>query len=575
MGAGHAKEGSGGYRIVRICPEGPVSECDMEIFFDYIVQIEDVKLQDASRKTYESFMQKVREGENKEVRLLVYSCRYDKLKEVHVKPRKWRGKGLLGMNISYEKANAMKEGIQIVRIEDGYLDIKNKITEKEDIIIGHGENILRNFDELCNFVEGNLFSYHGERKKAPLELSFYVYNKVRGDVRMVNLKVDPTWGRHGLLGCHLSEMNASLEEGRGEATLGGSHEMGRVMSSEMGRVMSSEVGRVMSSEMGRVMSSEMGQVMNREMNHEMNPKMNRELTQEATPYEKCIPPEHVSTAEWTKDLPGETIEWGAEPSVGSKHIRFGRNEANGEEAAGEDPGRPNYGRLNTHYFRDGRGAGALGSSMSSSMSRSLGSSLDRSLGNSPGGAQDHKGGGEKSYALSSTIEVEVEVEAGVAPGVKAEAYAEGKHVKQAMQPSQKKHTLHTPPISPTSPTSPTSQEWHPPQEQPPPDQRDTPAERYERYVKNIKTYSKEMLDVYRDMDENGRLLEELKLRTLRNFSLGGKLVGGECDYVAGEVSVPEEAFADWGMTEGDTNERSGTCEVEVDGKSQGGDGLLM
>ncbi|ANQ06972.1 Uncharacterized protein PCOAH_00015290 [Plasmodium coatneyi] len=498
MGAAHVKEGRGGYRIVRICPEGPMSECDVEIFFDYIVQIEDVKLQDASRKTYESFMQKVREGENKEVRLLVYSCRYDKLKEVHVKPRRWRGKGLLGMNISYEKANTMNEGIQIVRIEDGYLDVKNKVTEKEDIIIGHEENILRNCDELCNFVEANLSSYHRGRKQSPLELSFYVYNKRRGDVRKVKMQVDPTWARHGLLGCHVSEMNASLEEGRG--------------------------------------------------NHEMN----REVAQEVTPYERCNPQEHVTTAEWAKHLPGEPIEWGAEPSVGSNHIRFGSGEENGGEAQGEEPESPQYGRFNTHYFRDGSGAGR---------------SLERSLGNSPGGVQDHKVGGTKSYALSSTIEVEAEGNQDMgAKEVLSDASSgrekrKGKHVKQLMQPSQRKHTLHT---------SSTSQEWHPP-----PDERDTPAERYERYVQNMKTYSKEMIEVYKDMDENGKLLEELKLRMFRNFTSGGKLVGEECDYLDGEGSLPVEGLSEWALQGGDTSEGGGTCEVQMDGKSQaGGDGIL-
>ncbi|EUD64941.1 hypothetical protein C922_04673 [Plasmodium inui San Antonio 1] len=553
MGAGHAKEGSGGYRIVRICPEGPVSECDMEIFFDYIVQIEDVQLQDASRKTYESFMQKVREGENKEVRLIVYSCRHDKLKEVHVRPRRWSGKGLLGMNISYEKANAMEEGIQIVSIEDGHSDVRSKVTEKEDIIIGHEENILRNCDELRNFVEANLFSYHRERKKrSPLELPFYVYNRKSGDVRKVKMQVDLAWGNHGLIGCHLRsgghlcEMDDSIGEGwraEEDTTRGGSHVMGR----------------------------DMRRHMNRQMNREINRQINRELTQEAVPYDRPPPPEHVTTAEWTNDLSGKSIEWGADPSVRSSHIRFGRNETKREEAEGEEPVRPDYGRLNTHFFRDGSVAGALGTSMSSS----LGRTMDRSL--------DNSAGGEKSYALSSTIEVAVEGCAegnlhmgeewnlDMSPdGALSDISSGGKKPKgkHVMQPAQIKHTLNT---------SPTSHEWNlpPEQEQPPPDQRDSPADRYERYVRNMKTYSEEMLEVYKDMDENGRLLEELKLRTLRNSSMGEKLVSGECDYLAGEVSAPVVGFPGWTLPEGDKNERSGIGQVDMEAESHGGDGLLM
>eukprot|EP00366_Plasmodium_knowlesi_P004190 XP_002261688.1 hypothetical protein, conserved in Plasmodium species [Plasmodium knowlesi strain H] len=492
-----------------------MSECDVEIFFDYIVQIEDVKLQDASRRTYESFMQKVREGENKEVCLLVYSCRHDKLKEVHVRPRKWRGKGLLGMNISYEKANTMKEGIQIVRIEDGYLDVKNKVTEKEDIIIGHEENILRNCNELCNFVETNISGYNRERKKAPLELSFYVYNKKKENVRMVKMQVDPTWARHGLLGCHVGEMNTSVEEEGGKK--------------------------------GDVMKGD-------------NDKMKHEVMQEATPYGRCTPPER------TKHLADEQIEWNAELAMGSNNIELGRNQMNGEELEGEDRESTIYDRFNTHYFRGGSGAGAFRSS------------LGRSLGNCPGGAEEQKADGAKSYyTLSSTIEVEgcAEVNQDMhTEDIHSDASSgrekrNGNEVKEVMHHAQMKNILHTSSIS---------QEWNPPQEkeQLPPDEGDTPASRYEKYVQNIKTYSKEMIEVYKDMDENSKLLEELKLRTMKNFAMGEKLVGEEIDYLDEEVSVAVEGFSGWAHEEGDINEITETCEVEMDGNFKGErDGILM
>ncbi|KJP86198.1 hypothetical protein AK88_04169 [Plasmodium fragile] len=381
-----------------------MSECDVEIFFDYIIEIEEVKLQDASRKTYESFMQKVREGENKEVRLLVYNCRHDKLKEVHVRPRRWSGKGLLGMNISYEKANTMKEGIEIVSIEDGYSDVKNRIAQEEDVIIGHEENILRNCDELCKFVEATLSSDVKGEKTSPVEVPFYVYNRKRGDVRKVKMEVDLTWGRHGLVGCQVGEVDASLVEGRG------------------------------------------------------------------------TPAEHVNTAEWAKDLPGKPLERSLELSGGSHNsIRFSWSEANGEEAEGEDSGRPNYGRFNTDYSRDGSGAGEFATS------------LGRALEKSPPGAEYQKTVGAQSYALSSTMDVEDQGCAGGNQGMSAD------DVLSDVSSGGGKQSQ---------------------------DDGGTPEERYEKYVQGMKTYSKEILEVHKDMEENGRLLEELKIRTLKHFSMG-------------------------------------------------------
>ncbi|SBT32611.1 golgi re-assembly stacking protein 1 [Plasmodium ovale wallikeri] len=203
MGAGQAKEISGGYRIVRICEDGPVSMCDLEIFFDYIVQIDDVQLIDASRSTYDNFIEKVKQNEGKEVMLKVYNCRYNQVKDIKVTPRKWQGKGLLGININYESMNAMNEGIRILEICKDSPAFKSRLVEYDDYIIGHDNNILRNQGELVKQIHMHYLSYHNENKTQPFNMYLYVYNKNTETIRKVRVEYNSSWEGKGVLGCNI------------------------------------------------------------------------------------------------------------------------------------------------------------------------------------------------------------------------------------------------------------------------------------------------------------------------------------------------------------------------------------
>ncbi|SBS81364.1 golgi re-assembly stacking protein 1, putative [Plasmodium ovale] len=203
MGAGQAKEISGGYRIVRICEDGPVSMCDLEIFFDYIVQIDDLQLIDASRSTYDNFIEKVRQNEGKEVMLKVYNCRYNQVKDIKVTPRKWHGKGLLGININYESMNAMNEGIRILEICKDSPAFKSSLVEYDDYIIGHDNNILRNQGELVKHIHMHCLSYYNENKTQPFNMYLYVYNKNTETIRKVPVEYNASWAGKGVLGCNI------------------------------------------------------------------------------------------------------------------------------------------------------------------------------------------------------------------------------------------------------------------------------------------------------------------------------------------------------------------------------------
>ncbi|CRG97184.1 golgi re-assembly stacking protein 1, putative [Plasmodium gallinaceum] len=204
MGAEQTKEIRGGYRILRIYENSPASESDIEIFFDYIIQIDDLKLIDSSQRIYECFMEKIRENENKVVLLLVYNCRYKKVKEVKVTPRKWKGNGLLGLNINYEFLNAMNEGTRILDIFENSPAFKSDLNEYSDFIIGCDNNIFRNQEELMNYININYMNYIKENKEEKYKTYFYVYNCITEKIRRVEIEPNNAWGGKGLLGCNIA-----------------------------------------------------------------------------------------------------------------------------------------------------------------------------------------------------------------------------------------------------------------------------------------------------------------------------------------------------------------------------------
>ncbi|SBT85685.1 golgi re-assembly stacking protein, putative [Plasmodium malariae] len=212
MGAGQAKQHNMGkrkeekklrYLVIKVSENSPASECNIEIFFDYIVQADNLKLLDGFRYTYDNFVEKLRQNENKELLLLVYNCRYNEMKQVKIIPRKWKGNGLLGINLSYESSNAMNEGVRVLEIFEGSPAFKSNLIEYSDYIIGQENNIFRNQDELTNYIDTNYLNYIKEKKTEPFRLYFFVYNKDTEKIRKVQIEPNNSWGCKGLLGCNI------------------------------------------------------------------------------------------------------------------------------------------------------------------------------------------------------------------------------------------------------------------------------------------------------------------------------------------------------------------------------------
>ncbi|SPJ10584.1 golgi re-assembly stacking protein 1 [Plasmodium sp. DRC-Itaito] len=205
MGAGQTKEIMGGYRILRISENSPCSNVDLEIFFDYIIQIDDLQLLDSSKTTYDHFIEKIKLHENKELTLDIYNCRYDKIKKVKVIPEKWEGNGLLGIHISYELLNALNEGVRILEILENSPAYQSQLIEYEDFIIGYDKGIFRNQDEFMSYINmNNIIKENSHDKKVIFNTNLYVYNYKHENIRKVQIQLNDSWGGKGLLGCNVA-----------------------------------------------------------------------------------------------------------------------------------------------------------------------------------------------------------------------------------------------------------------------------------------------------------------------------------------------------------------------------------
>ncbi|SCM02324.1 golgi re-assembly stacking protein, putative [Plasmodium chabaudi adami] len=187
MGAGQTKENNGGYRIIKISKNGPASKCNLEIFFDYIVKIDDVILLDESINTYNNFIDKVKNYENKELILYVYNCRYAKMKEIKIVPKKWSGNGLLGININYERFNALYEGVRILKTFNNSSDFECNLMEHSDYIIGHENNIIRNKKELTEYLD-DIINIKNQDDLCKSEM--YIYNSNTEMIRKIKINLD-------------------------------------------------------------------------------------------------------------------------------------------------------------------------------------------------------------------------------------------------------------------------------------------------------------------------------------------------------------------------------------------------
>ncbi|KAG0004287.1 Golgi reassembly-stacking protein 2 [Entomortierella chlamydospora] len=179
-----------GYHVLRVKDHSPSSQAGLRPFFDYIVAVNDIRLDTESTILREQMIA----NEDKLIMLDVYSTREQKLRKVEMTPtRKWgNGDGLMGCSVRFCLFDTINDIVWHV------LDITPESPAEEaglrahsDYIIGTPLGVTRG--------EGDLYELIEEHIGEPLPL--HVYNADTDQVREVVIVPNEDWGGEGLLGC--------------------------------------------------------------------------------------------------------------------------------------------------------------------------------------------------------------------------------------------------------------------------------------------------------------------------------------------------------------------------------------
>ena len=101
MGNGVSKEESEsvGYRVLGVQAHSPASKVGMVSFFDFIIAANGIPL----RTLDTSFINLIKQSEDKELPLTLYNCKCHQTREVILVPsKKWPGEGMLGVTIRFD-----------------------------------------------------------------------------------------------------------------------------------------------------------------------------------------------------------------------------------------------------------------------------------------------------------------------------------------------------------------------------------------------------------------------------------------------------------------------------------------
>jgi len=192
MGAGSSSEvpggGTEGYHVLRVQEGSPGYKAGLEPFFDFIVAVEDHRLDtdnDALREILKKFVEKP-------VKVLVYSSKTRRVREASITPSNlWGGQGLLGVSIRFCSFDGAADNVWHVLdvITNSPADIAG-LRPHTDYIIG-ADSVLHDAEDFFNLVESH-------ECKA---LKLYVYNSETDGCREVTITPNSQWGGEGSMGC--------------------------------------------------------------------------------------------------------------------------------------------------------------------------------------------------------------------------------------------------------------------------------------------------------------------------------------------------------------------------------------
>jgi len=192
MGAGSSAEvpggGSEGYHVLRVQEGSPGYKAGLEPFFDFIVSVENQRLDQDNDTLKEALKANV----EKPVKLKVYSSKTRCVRDASITPSNlWGGQGLLGVSIRFCSFDGAAENVwHVLDVNPNSPSDIAGLRPHTDYIIG-ADTVLHDTEDFFNLI--------GQHEGKALKL--YVYNSETDGCREVTITPNEAWGGDGSIGC--------------------------------------------------------------------------------------------------------------------------------------------------------------------------------------------------------------------------------------------------------------------------------------------------------------------------------------------------------------------------------------
>ncbi|KAL1934268.1 hypothetical protein VTP01DRAFT_6450 [Rhizomucor pusillus] len=194
-GTQSTEQGRHGFHVLRVKENSPAHQAGIDQFFDYIVGIDGVSVDDGDTQ---ACLEKLQQSEDKPLKLQIYSSKDQEMRDVTIVPsKKWHAgnpseTSLIGCSIrycSYERAGELVW--HVLDVAPNSPAEMAGIIPHTDYIIGSPNMVLTSEEDFYHFID----EYLGK----PLRL--YLYNSDWDSCREAIIVPNHDWGGNGSLGC--------------------------------------------------------------------------------------------------------------------------------------------------------------------------------------------------------------------------------------------------------------------------------------------------------------------------------------------------------------------------------------
>lgn len=198
MGNAENREGSYGYRVMKVAPGSPAQKAGLIEFLDFIIDLSSANEHLPFTGNYTDFFKIVQNCEDQQATMKVYNMLYRKTRVITIVPsKKWENSdSLLGALVRYEEYATAHE--RVLRISEVYPNSPAAISgiqPRVDYILGTPQYLYTDLNELANFIEMT------QEKETIKSLELYLFSSQTNSVRSTLILPNRNWGGQGLLGC--------------------------------------------------------------------------------------------------------------------------------------------------------------------------------------------------------------------------------------------------------------------------------------------------------------------------------------------------------------------------------------